>query len=105
MHVDAKRAAVDLRDPQVNQIDQLGGQAALLQITVDVAEGLVTLWGGAGVVDSMSHDESLSWLFEGLHRATTWSMVEDPCYSFCTGPCRCGMAQSTTPLMDLEARS
>ncbi|MNP25146.1 hypothetical protein D3C76_1179410 [compost metagenome] len=87
MHVDAKRAAIDLRHPQIDQVDEFGGQIALLQIAVDVAEGLVTFRGSAGVVDSRSHDGSLSWLCEGLHPGTVWSMVEDPCFGFWTGPC------------------
>ena len=41
MHVDAKGAAVDLRDPQIDEIDQFLRQAAFLDGDIDPAEGLV----------------------------------------------------------------
>ena len=41
MHVDAVGAAVDLRDPQIDQIDQVLWKAAFLKIDVDASEGLV----------------------------------------------------------------
>ncbi|MNC68007.1 hypothetical protein D3C75_1185570 [compost metagenome] len=80
MHVDAKRTAIDERNPQVNQVDQLGGQTALEQIAVNIAEGLVTFRRSAGVVDALSHDESSGLLFGGLHRGAAWPMLEEPCF-------------------------
>jgi hypothetical protein len=41
VHVDAERAAVDLRHPQVHQIDQFPGETALLQRAINGAERLV----------------------------------------------------------------
>ena len=60
MHVDAVGAAVDLRDAQIDEIDQLFRQTAFLEDDIDATEGLVAFRGDLGVVDAIAHDETLS---------------------------------------------
>ena len=55
MHVDAESAAIDLRNPQVHEVDQFFGEAALLKLGVHPAEGLETLGRSLGVVDPVTH--------------------------------------------------
>jgi len=56
VHVDAERAAIDLGDAEIDEIDERLGQAALLEGKVDIAEGLVAVGRNLGVIDTVAHD-------------------------------------------------
>jgi hypothetical protein len=55
VHVDAEGAAIDLRNPQIDEIDQFLRQAAFLKRGVHAAEGLEALGRSLGVVDAVAH--------------------------------------------------
>ncbi len=55
MQVDAIGAAVDLRDPQIDQIDQRAGQPRLRDVAVNATERLQASRGDLGVVQTLGH--------------------------------------------------
>ena len=60
MHVDAERASIDLRNPQVDEVDQLRREAGFLYVNVYAAESLVSAGRGLSVVDTIAaHHEVL----------------------------------------------
>src|ERR1700761_1558170 len=58
MHIDAIGTPVDLRNPQIDEINQRFWQIALLQRDIYTAKSLVTFWRSLGVVDAITHDKS-----------------------------------------------
>src|ERR1700712_3748972 len=64
MHIDAIGAAIDLRNPKINEIDQLFRQAGFLNGGVHPAQSLETFRRNLGVVDAIDHDEILSLLMD-----------------------------------------
>ena len=55
MHVDAIGTAVDLRDAQIDLIDELSGQIRLRDIGVNAAKGLYADRSNGGVVQTLGH--------------------------------------------------
>jgi len=55
MHVDAVGAAVDLRGPQENQVDQRLGQARIDDVHIDAAEGAQAGRREFLVVETLGH--------------------------------------------------
>jgi hypothetical protein len=55
MHVDAIGTAVDLRDAQIDLIDELSGQIRLRDIGVNAAKGLYANRSNGGVVQTLGY--------------------------------------------------
>src|SRR5260370_39694462 len=70
MHVDAIGTAVDLRDAQIDLIDELSGQIRLRDIGVNAAKGLYADRSNGGVVQTLAHG---TFLKAGLDNASVYA--------------------------------
>ncbi|MCY1427690.1 hypothetical protein D9M71_435480 [compost metagenome] len=59
MHVDTEGTAVDLRDAQIHEVDQLLWQVDVLEGRIHAPESLVAFGRCLGIVDTVGHHESL----------------------------------------------
>src|SRR5262245_54947200 len=55
VHVEAIGTVVDLRDTQIDEVNQLGGKAALHDIAIDAAKGLYAVRSDLVVIETHGH--------------------------------------------------